>query len=98
MEAFHNSTYNDESLVKEKSIYEPITKDKHLVDIINKIEHTDPLSIKYKDNLNHAERTALSELKTFDDIVIKKADKGNTLIVMDSEFYKDKLVLQDHLL
>ena len=31
------------------------------------------------------------------DIVIKKADKGNVLLLMDKEFYRDKLVLQDHL-
>ena len=98
MEAFHETDYNDESIVKEKSSYEPKIKNKHLTEIISKIEHTDPLLTKYKDNLRPAERTALDELKTYDDIILKKADKGNTLIVMDSEFYRDKLVLQDHLL
>ncbi|XP_065662664.1 uncharacterized protein LOC136085297 [Hydra vulgaris] len=43
------------------------------------------------------ERIALKELKEMKDTVIKKADKGNTLIVMDSTYYKDKLVNQDHL-
>ena len=98
MEAFHDTDYHDESLVKEKSLYEPKVKNKHLTEIINKIEHTDPPLMKYKDNLRPTERTALNELKTYDDIIVKKADKGNTLIVMDSEFYRDKLVLHDHLL
>ena len=98
MEVFHNTNYTDESLVREKSSYDPKIENKHLIDIINKIEHTDPLLTKYKDNLKPAERIALDELKTFDDIIIKKADKGNTLVVMDSEFYRDKLVLRDHLL
>ena len=98
MEAFHDTDYHDESLVKEKSLYEPKVQNKHLTEIINKIEHTDPLLNKYKDNLRPAERTALNELKTFDDVIVKKADKGNTLVVMDREFYRDKLVLNDHLL
>ena len=98
MEAFYDTNYTDESLVREKSSYEPKTNDKYLEDIVNKIEQTDPLLTKYKDNLNPAERIALEELKNCEDIVIKKADKGNTLIVMDRDFYRDKLVLHDHLL
>ena len=31
------------------------------------------------------------------DIIIKKADKGNTFVVMDSSYYRDKLVIADHL-
>ena len=49
------------------------------------------------DNLSHAEREALAELKLAKDIVIKEADKGSSLIIMDKEFYRDKLVLEDHL-
>ena len=73
MEVFHNTNYTDESLVREKSSYDPKIENKHLIDIINKIEHTDPLLTKYKDNLKPAERIALDELKTFDDIIVKKA-------------------------
>ena len=98
MEAFHNTNYVDESIVKEKSSYEPKTKDKHLIEITSKIEHTDPQRVKYKDNLNSSERDALNEIKAYEDIVVKKADKGNTLVVIDKDFYRDKLVLQDHLL
>ena len=49
------------------------------------------------DNLTQGEKIALKELKTAQDIVIKKADKGNILVVMDTEFYRDKLVMKDHL-
>ena len=49
------------------------------------------------DNLTIGERPALQDLKTANDIVIKKADKGNTLVIMDTEFYRDNLVLLDHL-
>ena len=96
METFHDKDFQDTSIVKDKSSYEPDIKNKSLTEIINKIEHTDPLLVKYKDNLRPIERAALEELKTYNDIIIKKADKGNTLVIMDSDFYRDKLVLQDH--
>ena len=98
MEAFHDKTYSDESIVKSKSSWEPKVKDKYLIEMISKIEHTDPQRLQYKDNLSPAERNALTELKGYDDIIVKKADKGNTLVIMDRTFYKNKLVLQDHLL
>ena len=33
----------------------------------------------------------------YKEIVIKKSDKGNTLIIIQKEYYRDKLVLNDHL-
>jgi hypothetical protein len=39
------------------------------------------------DNLSKAERTALQSLKDRDDIVIKKADKGSTVVVLDKDSY-----------
>ncbi len=98
MEQFHNTTHKDECIVKPKSSYDPRTKDKHLIEIVNKIEHTDPQRMNCKDNLKPTERTALTELISYDDIVLKKADKGNTLVIMERDFYRDKLVLGDHLL
>ena len=76
MEAFDNSTYEDESIVKPKSSFDPITKDKHLNEIVKKVEHTDSLRVKAKDNLKPSERQALTDLKTYDDIVIKKSGQG----------------------
>ena len=85
--------------MKSKSNY-PVTTDvKELHDIITEIESTDPIIIKHhKDNLSQSERRALKVLTEANDIVIKKADKGDTLIVMDIAYYRDKLVLHDHLL
>ena len=40
---------------------------------------------------------AFKQLKFHTDIVIKKADKGSMFVVLDTEFYRDKLVLHDHL-
>ncbi|XP_062572166.1 uncharacterized protein LOC134234122 [Saccostrea cucullata] len=42
---------------------------------------------KTLDNLSKEERSALQSLKNRDDIVIKKADKGSTVVVMDKETY-----------
>ena len=65
--------------------------------IISRLESSDPTSTVTPDNLSQSERQALQELKSAKDIIIKKADKGNTLVVMDTDFYRDKLVLSDHL-
>ncbi|XP_061187286.1 uncharacterized protein LOC133195460 [Saccostrea echinata] len=42
---------------------------------------------KAPDNLSKEERSALQSLKNRDDIVIKKADKGSTVVVLDKETY-----------
>ncbi|XP_062610216.1 uncharacterized protein LOC134271997 [Saccostrea cucullata] len=42
---------------------------------------------KTPDNLSKEERSALQSLKSRDDIVIKKADKGSTVVVLDKETY-----------
>ncbi|XP_061186995.1 uncharacterized protein LOC133195147 [Saccostrea echinata] len=42
---------------------------------------------KAPDNLSKEERSALQSLKNRDDIVIKKADKGSTVVVLDKEMY-----------
>ena len=98
-EKFFNSSIADDSLVKSKSIFPVHTELKELRDIIDEIENTDPVIIKRDDdNITQNERIALTELSKADDIIIKKADKGDTLVIMDKEFYRDKLVLQDHLL
>ena len=65
--------------------------------IIAHIENHEPSQTSFKDNLTREERTALREIKEATDIVIKKADKGNTLVILSKDFYRDKLVLADHL-
>ena len=65
--------------------------------MIETIENISPSPISIKANLSKEESQALKQLKSYSDIIIKKADKGNMLIVLDIEFYRDKLVLNDHL-
>ena len=52
-----------------------------------------------RDNLDIKEREALEEVKILcqTSIVIKKADKSNTLVIMEKEDYEQKLVLSGHL-
>ena len=49
------------------------------------------------DNLTKQERKALKELQEAQDLVIRKADKGNTLVLMDKDYYCNTLVMKHHL-
>lgn len=40
------------------------------------------------DNLSLRERHAIKQLKSLKDVVIKKADKSNTIVILDKEMYK----------
>ena len=51
----------------------------------------------YNDNLTTQERHALQELQQNNDIVINQADKGGSWVIMDTPFYRDKLVMEGHL-
>ncbi len=97
IEKFHDSEYSDDSIVKKPSNLNVRCDNEELVNVISEIKKKDPTSTSTPDNLSQGERAALRDLKAATDIVIKKADKGNTIVVMDTDFYRDKLVLEDHL-
>ena len=61
------------------------------------MDRIDPVPYKIESNLSPQERTALQELIDNDDIIIKPADKGGCLVIMNKAFYRDKLVIHDHL-
>ena len=46
---------------------------------------------KPKNNLTKAELHALNSLKQNNDIIIQKADKGNTVVIIDKDAYKAKM-------
>ena len=96
-EKFWNIEYEDESLLKSKSFYNPNNPSQELKEIINVIENTEPIDLFCKDNLTLDERNALLDLNNISDIIIQKADKVNTLVIMDREFYVEKLIKNDHL-
>ena len=50
-----------------------------------------------EDNLTNGERNALASLMNNKDIIIKPADKGSSIVIMNVKYYHDKLVLSDHL-
>ena len=86
------------SLVKHKSNCQIKTKSKHIEYITNKFEQMEPTHTNIEPNLSHKEKNALFDLQRDKNIVIKKADKSNIFVIMDVSFYRDKLVLKDHLL
>ena len=98
-ERFFDVPYNDLSLVREPSKKYITTYNKELTDIVSFINKIKPEEKKLSDNLSGEEREAMKELisMTRTDIEIKKADKSNTLVLMDKEKYRSKLVLEDHL-
>ena len=65
--------------------------------IIRKIESLEPDSVNYDDNLSPDERNALSNLKNNRNIIIKPADKGSSIVIMNVNYYHDKLVMEGHL-
>lgn len=93
-----NQQQEEESLVKLTSNREILTKNKSLQYIVDQVMHLEPQHINKEDNLSLRQKKALKDLQTDRKITIKKADKSNIFVVMDTDFYKDKLVLKDHLL
>ena len=96
-EKFYDSTSTDNSIVRNKSNKNFKPQNPELTNIINEIESLNPIFHEKSDNLTKQERLALKELKDNPSIVIKKADKGGNLVIMDVDFYRNKLVLEDHL-
>ena len=70
--------YNDESLVKSKSNRNVKTTIPELSNISNILEQIEPTINDVNDNLTKQERKALKELQQDQNLVIGKADKGNT--------------------
>lgn len=62
-----------------------ITFEKLVLRDLNIVESNRP---KYKNNLSRHEFSLLNNLKQDPDIVIKPADKGGGLVIMDTEMYK----------
>ena len=76
------------SLVKNKTGFKPLHhKDKTLDSFIDYINHQPLSSQKTKDNLAHSERDALRSLISDDSIIIKEADKGGSVVILDADYY-----------
>ena len=64
---------------------------------IEQIEQIELTISNVNDNLTKQEREALKELQEDRDLVIRKADKGKTLVLMDKDYCCDTLVMKHHL-
>jgi hypothetical protein len=81
-------------LVRNKSDWIPKpTKDTYLEESINTLKRNSLETNKHvKDNLCRNERQALFRLKSDKSIVIKEADKGNAVVILDREYYRAKIL------
>ena len=93
----YEDEYEDESVLRNKSIRNFETKSKELSSIINETENLPANIISYKSNFTQEEYSALPSLKENQDIVFKTADKGGGWVTMDKNYYGDKKV-REHLL
>ena len=96
---YHDTEFNDTSLCRNKSRRPIRIEDEEMKKIIQKINDIEPAgNSSIEDNLSRDERDALRELQIESNIVIREADKGGALVIMNKDFYEQKLVLEDHLL
>ncbi|XP_029641330.1 uncharacterized protein LOC115216271 [Octopus sinensis] len=92
---------NDESMVRNKSNYNPIKgKNKTLdkfCDYISNFPYGELPQPKLKPNTSKREWEIIHTLRDNHDITIKEADKGSTVVVMNTEQYKNSvsLLLED---
>ncbi|CAC5423355.1 unnamed protein product [Mytilus coruscus] len=94
-EEFGNKKDDDKSLVRNKSTYTPRPgKDNYLDTYIETITKFPVRTRKCKQNLTRNEQDALKSLKDDDYIIIKEGDKGGAIIIMDTDFYKEKVLEQ----
>ena len=96
-EFFHDSEYEDESLVRNNSNFKPpLNRNSYLDEYISCLKgyaSTNANTNRVKDNLNKEERTAIENLRNDPTIVIKEADKGGAVVIMDRDHYK-RMVMQ----
>ena len=80
------------SLVKNKSGFKPPhNRDKILESFIDYINSQPLSSQKTRNNLTIEERKALKSLSSDSSIVIKEADKGGSVVIMDTDYYVSKV-------
>ena len=96
-EYFLDKVYVEDSIVKNPSLFTPNSgRDKEMDMILNNIKkQIPPPPKKIHRNIKKTEEIAIKQLKENKNIVIKEADKGGSVIVMDNEFYRAKL--EEHL-
>ena len=95
-EFFHeNNLEQDDSLVRNKSNFEPSKgRNSALDDFITRFKNF-PLSnlpTNKRHNITLEERKALANLQDDHTIIIKEADKGGGIVIMNTAFYREKML------
>lgn len=88
-------TQEDDSLVRNNSYFEPSKGRNQSLDEyidVTKVIPRDDTKRKTSFNITHNERKALNNLSKDTSIVIKEADKGGGIVIMNREFYKRKIL------
>ena len=92
-EMFHDSPNSDDSLVKNASIFCPEKGSNKELDLY--CEKIDQLELEenrnVKNNLSKKQIKALTDLKNNKNLVIKEADKGSAVVIMDKTYYIQKI-------
>ena len=83
--------------MKCKTFYNTTNPSQELSNIINSIENTEPIKLVNVDNLSKEGRNALTELTNNPNIVIQKAGKVSTFVILEKKFYFEKLLKRDYL-
>ena len=64
-----------------------------LSNIPNILEQIEPSINNVNDNLTKQERKGLEELQEDQNVFIRKADKCNTLVLINKDYYSNRLVM-----
>ncbi|NQY54553.1 MAG: hypothetical protein HRT42_13390 [Campylobacteraceae bacterium] len=97
---FFGKPSNDESLIRPRSLFVPkvLKQNEVLRGVIEDLEilaNEYPSQVDYsniKDNLTLEQGTSFDIFKKRKDIVYFKADKGSGVVLLDPDFYKDKVL------
>lgn len=83
----------EEPLVRNKTGWQPPRSNDNILEDTIQIIKGYPIDSAYKrSNLNRQETDALKTLTSDTSIIIKEADKGGAVVVMDAGYYRDKLL------
>lgn len=93
-EYFGDNTQIDESLVRPKSGFNPGRNQNILLDTYIDFLTKYPLEppSKHKTNISNNEWKAIHSLNSNNNLIIKEADKGGAFVVLNSDFYKQKIL------
>ena len=93
-EFFLDEENTDESLARNPSTFTPKPgRNKELDSFLENVKRINPRTTPINtSNIHKTEREAISQLTEDESIIIKEADKGGGVVVMDKEFYRKMLL------